>query len=77
MKLSQFLEVGWLNREGSGGWGGGDFFRAGEEKGCSFYIKNKLKSEIFNNKKKFINKNFFPWEILPKNLVTFQKIGWG
>ena len=29
------------------------FFR-----GCSFYIKNKLKSEIFNGKK-FINKNVF------------------
>ena len=26
---------------------GGDFFQGG----CSFYIKNKLKSEIFNSKK--------------------------
>ena len=25
--------------------------------GCSFYIKRKIKSEIFNDKKKFINKN--------------------
>ena len=28
---------------------GGNFFQAG----CSFYIKNKLKSEIFNNKNSF------------------------
>ena len=27
--------------------------------GCSFHIKNKLKSEIFNDKKNFINKNVF------------------
>ena len=34
---------------------GGDLFRGG----CNFYIKNKLKSEIFNDKRKFINKNLF------------------
>ena len=37
-------------------WGcwerGGAFFMGG----CSFYIKNKLKSDIFHDKKKFINK---------------------
>ena len=38
---SQFLE-------GVAGKEGDDFFQG---KGCSFYIKNKLKSEIFNNKK--------------------------
>ena len=27
--------------------------------GVQFLHKNKLKSEIFNEKKKFINKNFF------------------
>ena len=35
--------------------GRGDPFQGG----CSFYIKNKLKSEIFNDKKKFVNKNVF------------------
>ena len=47
--------------------------------GCSFYIKNKLKSEIFN-KKKFISKNVFlcqtknlNWGILTKNLVIFKR----
>ena len=41
--------------------------------------KNKLKSEMFNDKK-FIKKMFFSviyknlnWEILTKNLVTFKK----
>ena len=34
--------------------GGGLF-----QRGCSFYIKNKLKSEIFNDKKGLINKTFF------------------
>ena len=38
-------------------WRGGDLFERG---GCNFYIKNKLKSEIFDEKKKFINKNVFP-----------------
>ena len=31
------------------------FFR----RGCNFYKKDKLKSEIFNDKKKFISKNIF------------------
>ena len=33
--------------------------------------KNKLKSEIFNNKKS-LNKNIFLWGILTKNLVTLK-----
>ena len=37
---SQFLEVGCL-------LGKGDFFQGG----CSFYMKIKVKSEIFSNKK--------------------------
>ena len=48
--------------------------------GCSFYIKNKLMSEVFNDKKKFIKKMFFSvitnnlnWGILTKNLVTFKR----
>ena len=56
---------------GEGGWGGGS----------SFYIKSRLKSEIFNDKKKFIKKKMFfsvltknlNWEILHKNLVTFKR----
>ena len=31
--------------------GGVTFFKAGGGGGCSFYIKNKLKSKIFNDKK--------------------------
>ena len=74
MKASQFLEGCCWKREG-------DFFtgRVGGE-GCNFYIKNKLKSEIFNNKKQktFINKN-----VITKNLketrtfikkVTFEPL---
>ena len=38
------------------------FFRGG----LQFYLKNKLKSEIFNNKKKVKNKNNF--SIITKNL---------
>ena len=38
----QLLEVGCWER-------GGDFFQGGG--GCSFHIKNKLKSEIFKDKK--------------------------
>ena len=41
--------------------------------------KNKLKSEIFNNKKSLLTKMFLSginmnstWEILTKNLVTFK-----
>ena len=55
---------------------GGNFFQGG----CNFDIKNKLKSEIFNDKKSLQAKIFFSaitknsnWEILPKNLVTFKR----
>ena len=48
--------------------------------GCSFFIKNKLKSEIFNDKKLYKQKVFFPvisknlnWEILSENSVTFKR----
>ena len=41
---------------------------------------NKLKSEMFNDKKSLYAKIFFfvitknsNWEILPKNLVTFKR----
>ena len=44
---SQFLE--------SGLWERGVTFSVG----CSFYIKSKLKSEIFNNKKSLYRKIFF------------------
>ena len=44
----QLLEGGCWER-------GDDFFQGG----CNFHIKNKLKSEIFNEKKKFISKNVF------------------
>ena len=57
--------------EGGGGWAsnqrtstfrggswerGGDFFQG---RGCNFHIKNKLKSEIFNDKKVYKQKYFF------------------
>ena len=54
---------------------GKDLFQGG---GCSFSIKSKRKSEIFNDKKSLKTKLFFSviaknlnWEILTKNLVTF------
>ena len=44
---------------------------------CSFYIKNELKSEIFNNKKSLYTVMLFSvitknlnWEISTTNLVT-------
>ena len=44
---------------------------------CDFHIKNKLKSEIFNEKKVYNKHKFFSvisnWEILTKNLVTFKR----
>ena len=53
----------------------GDFFQGA----CSFYIKNKLKSQIFNDKKSLSAKMFFSvttinlnWKILTKNLATFK-----
>ena len=48
LKGSQFLEVCCLERRGN-------FFQVG----YIFYVKSKLKSEIFNNKKRFANKNVF------------------
>ena len=46
----------------------------------SFQIKNKPNSEIFNDKKSLYTKMFFSvitknlnWEILTKNLVTFER----
>ena len=56
---------------------GGDFFQGGG--GCSFYIKNKLKAEIFKDKRslstKMLTKNL-NWKISfskTKNLVTFKR----
>ena len=49
------------------------------QEGCSFYIKSKLKSEIFNDKKVYKQKHFpchnyaFKLRILTKNLVTFKR----
>ena len=73
---SQFLEVHCQKR-------GGDFFIKGRN-WCSFYITNKLKSEILNKKKtKKIKQKQLPaitknlnWQILTNNGVTFEKIGW-
>ena len=65
----QLLEGGCWER-------GGDFF-GGD---FNFHTKNKLKSEIFNDKKGLQPKIFFSvitknsnWDILPKNLVTFKR----
>ena len=57
------------------------FFRGeGGGGGCNCHIKNKLKSERFNDKKSLQAKTFFSvitknssYEILPKNLVTFKR----
>ena len=53
-----------------------DFFQWG----CSFYIKNKLKSEVFNDKKGLETKMFLSlitknlnWEVLTKTLFTFKR----
>ena len=52
------------------------------KRGCNFYGKNKLKSEIFNDKKKITNKlqMFFSiitknlsWDILTKSLAIFKR----
>ena len=68
---SQFLKGGCWER-------GGDFFQGN----CSFYINNKLKSEIFN-KKSLETKMFFSvitknpnCKILTKNLLL-SKLGGG
>ena len=48
-------------------------------RGCKFYIKNKLKSEILKNKKKIPNQKCLSaiiknlnWQILIKNLFTIK-----
>ena len=50
--LIRQLVGAWQNlnfQSGFGGKEGGDLFK----KGCSFHIKNKLKTETFNDKKSF------------------------
>ena len=54
----------------------GDIF----QEGCHFHMKNKLKSEIFNDQREFIKKLFFSvitknlnWGILIKNLATIKR----
>ena len=66
---SQFLEMGCLERIG-------DLFQGG----CSFYIKNNVNFEIFNEKNVCEQKMIFSvitknlnWEILTKNLVAFKR----
>ena len=79
------LEGGGLRPDGTsafrgGCWErGGDFFRGGGGGDCNFHVKNKSKSEIFNDKKSLQAKIFFSvvtknsnWDILTKNLVTFK-----
>ena len=50
---------------------------------CSFYIKNKLKSEIFNGKKNYKQKYFSiitknkKWEVLTKNSKNLVAEGKG
>ena len=64
--------------EGVAGKEGMPFFRGGRED-CNFHIKNKLKSEIFDDKKSFLAKNSFlchknsNWDILSKNFVIFNR----
>ena len=66
------FERGLLEKTGDG------FSREG---GCSFFIKSKLKSKIFNDKKLHQQKYFsditknLNWEILTKNSVTFNIMG--
>ena len=57
----------------------GDFYQ-GVDGCCNFRIKNKLKSEIFNDKKSLKENIFFTvitknsnQEILTKNLVTYER----
>ena len=68
----QFLEEG-------GCWGRwANHFRVGG--GEAVFTKNTLKSKIFNDNKNIQTKMFFfvisknfDWEILTKNLVTFER----
>ena len=62
----------------SAGGGGGEPPTRGW--GLQFSHKNKLKSDIFNDKKMFISKKIFSvitknsnWQVLPKNLVNFKR----
>ena len=68
--------------EGGGGYWkrGGNFFQWGGGGGLQLLQKNKLKSEIFNDKKVHKQEIFFSaitkysnWGILTKNLVTFKR----
>ena len=45
------LDRTFIFRRGVGEKEGGDLFEGGVVCNCNFYIKNKLKSEIFNDKK--------------------------
>ena len=58
---SQFLD-GVTGKEGD------DFFQWG----CSFYIKNELKSEIFNNKNFFLITKNLNWEVLLKDGIGLK-----
>ena len=75
-------------KKGAGGLAGSQFLEgvAGKEErdffqgGCNIYIKNNLKSQIFNYKKCLSANIFFSvttkslnLEILTKNLVTFKR----
>ena len=77
---SQFLE--------GACWENGGYFcqkagKWGEGRGSSFYMKSKLKTELFNDKKGLQTKIFFfvitknlNWEILTKNLISFKRWDW-
>ena len=67
-RISIFRGGGWWEK-------GGDLFQ-----GLQFLHINKLKSEIFNDKKGLYAKMFFSvttkylnWEILIKNLINFKR----
>ena len=72
-----------FQKGGGGGLTGFQLLEAGcweRGGGCNFHIKNKLKSETFNDKKSLYAKIFFSIitknsnrEILPKNFVTFKR----
>ena len=77
---------------GGRGWASDQIFKKGGgldrnsifRRGSSFYIKkNKLKSEIFDDKKSLLTKMFFSvitknlnQKILSKNLVFFKRWDW-
>ena len=81
MHASLSAEGGWatyqISKRGGLTW---SQFWEGVGAGCSFFTKNKLKSEIFNDKKLYKTKMLFSattknlnWEILTKNSVTFKR----